>query len=185
MTVWGVVTSHEVDYDPEELKRQITSGIKPITIAKNFGVCEATVLKWRKAQGCPMKAPKREITPEIMQLFEELYKKGYTDVEIARKTTHNHQTVILWRRSKGYIKNKTPARITFDQMYGEGCRNYIMLSKATGLSAATMRMWIDKEIRKEASKAENPKAYYRWARAKLRRLNSNRVNQRVMKWAQK
>lgn len=43
----------EIEYDPEKLKKQLAAGIKPITIAKNFGVCEATVLKWRKVHGCP------------------------------------------------------------------------------------------------------------------------------------
>lgn len=115
----------------------------------NFDVCEATFLKWRKAHGCPLlKAPNKKVTPESFQVFEELYKQGYRDIEIAQKTTYSTTTVQKWRELRGYPQNKTPARITFEQMYGEGCRNYIMLSKAMGLSAATMHIWVDREIRK-------------------------------------
>ena len=165
----------KIKYDPEELKKQVASGLTLTQIAANFSVCTETIRKWKKAHGCRCRTLKR-LTPEILQAFEELYKKGCTDAEIARKTTHNHQTVILWRRSKGYIKNKTPAQKTFERMYSKGCRNYSTLASATGLSAATMRIWVDREIRKEANKAENPKAYYRWVRERLKDLNSNRVN---------
>lgn len=180
LTAWGAeINSLEIDYDPEEMKRQLASGLKLHKIAGNFGVCDTTLHKWRKAHGCPIRAPKRQITPGILQSFEDLYKQGYRDIEIARKTTHSDITVKKWRESKGYPPQKKPTRIIFERMYSEGCRNYIILAKATGLSSETMRTWVDKEIKKEASKAKNPKAHYRWARERLKDLNLNRVNREL------
>lgn len=94
MTAWGAeINSREIDYDPEEMKRQLASGLKLQKIARNFGVCDNTLHKWRKAHGCPLQAPKRQITPELFQAFEELYQQGYRDIEIAQKTTHAQNTV--------------------------------------------------------------------------------------------
>lgn len=180
MTVQDVVISRKIDYDSEELKRQVAAGLTLTQLAANFGVCTETIRKWKKAQGCRFRTPRR-LTPEILKAFEDLYKQGYTDAKIAQETTHNYQTVIFWRTARGYPKNKKPTRIIFEKMYSEGCKNYIALAEATGLAESTMRMWINKEIKKEAKASENPWKYYRKARAELIRLNSNGANQGALK----
>jgi hypothetical protein len=62
-------------------------------------------------------------------------------------------------------------------MCGEGCRDLDVLAKATGFKRAKPCVYeVIKEIEKEASKSEDPKAHYHRAREKLKDLNSNGTN---------
>lgn len=71
-------------------------------IARELGVCAATVSKWRNALGLPQHLQRTDRRREVRALYE----KGLTDREIQEALGIRNSTVVKWRRSWSLPPNK-------------------------------------------------------------------------------
>lgn len=130
--------------EAKEIQKWYKHGLSDRYIAQKTNLPEYKARAWREKNKLPSNFQKRREFDEKRAL--QLYKKGMTDVEIAKEIGRSATTVYNWRNRAGLDGNRMTTRLVKEmqtlreELYREGASDQEIAEK-TGTKIGTVRAW--------------------------------------------